>query len=98
MALPCELRINAAIDADAFIALLQASTLAERRPVHDRECMEGMLRHANLTLSAWQGSRLVGISRAMTDFHYACYLTSSPSLAFGHRLRGKGGDSYGAQA
>ena len=26
------------------------------------------------------------------------YLTSSPPLAFGHRLRGKGGDSYGAQA
>ena len=25
-------------------------------------------------------------------------LTSSPPLAFGHRLRGKGGDSYGAQA
>ena len=25
-------------------------------------------------------------------------LTSSPPLAFGHRLRGKDGDSYGAQA
>ena len=24
------------------------------------------------------------------------YLTSSPTLAFGHRLRGKEGDSYGA--
>ena len=30
--------------------------------------------------------------------HCLSQLTSSPPLACGHRLRGKGGDSYGAQA
>ena len=34
---------------------------------------------------------------AMTETELAL-LTSSPPLACGHRLRGKGGDSYGAQA
>ncbi len=70
-----QIRVNAPISADQFIALLQASTLAERRPVHDRACIEGMLRHADLTISAWLGERLVGIARSVTDFHYACYLS-----------------------
>lgn len=68
-------RINQEISADQFIALLRQSTLAERRPVEDRACMEGMVKHANLIVSAWHGDTLVGIARSMTDFHYACYLS-----------------------
>lgn len=55
--------------------LLTASTLAERRPVDDKECMAGMLQHANLIITAWDGGELVGIARSVTDFHYACYLS-----------------------
>lgn len=69
-----EYRVNAAVTTDEFIELLHASTLAARRPVQDRACMEGMVRHANLLVTAWAGSQLVGISRALTDFHYACYI------------------------
>lgn len=68
-------RINQEISADQFITLLRQSTLAERRPVEDRACMEGMVKHANLIVSAWHGDALVGIARSMTDFHYACYLS-----------------------
>lgn len=68
-------RVNQGISADQFIALLRQSTLAERRPVEDRACMEGMIKHANLIISAWHGDTLVGIARSMTDFHYACYLS-----------------------
>jgi predicted N-acetyltransferase YhbS len=70
-----EYKINVPISADQFIDLLNRSTLGERRPVHDRECMEGMLANSNLTVSAWEQGRLVGIARSMTDFHYACYLS-----------------------
>ena len=70
-----EYKINEPISADQFIELLKNSTLGERRPVDDRSCMEGMISNSNLTVSAWEGSVLVGISRCMTDFHYACYLS-----------------------
>ena len=68
-------RVNAPVSADQFIDLLQRSTLAERRPVDDRACIEGMLTNASLTISAWDGDVLVGIARSVTDFHYACYLS-----------------------
>ena len=70
-----EYRVNHPISTDQFISLLAESTLGERRPIQDRECMEGMISNSNLTVSAWNADKLVGISRCMTDFHYACYLS-----------------------
>lgn len=70
-----EYRINAPLSAEQFIDLLTRSTLGKRRPIHDRECMEGMIANSNLTITAWESNRLVGIARSMTDFHYACYLS-----------------------
>lgn len=68
-------KVNQTISTDQFIGLLTSSTLAERRPVDDRECMEGMIKNSNLIVSAWNGDKLIGIARSMTDFHYACYLS-----------------------
>jgi len=70
-----EYKTNELITTDEFIELLKNSALDERRPVNDRSCMEGMISNSNLTVSAWDGTNLVGISRCMTDFHYACYLS-----------------------
>jgi len=68
-------KINAKITIDDFIDLLKRSGLAERRPVDDHGCMEGMISNSNLVVSAWHDQNLVGIARSMTDFHYACYLS-----------------------
>ena len=68
-------KINTPITKEDFLAVLQASTLSNRRPVEDVECLEGMVNNANLTITAWHGSRLVGIARAVTDFYYCCYLS-----------------------
>jgi predicted GNAT family acetyltransferase len=68
-------KINHPITTDRFIELLNDSSLGERRPVDDRECMAGMVAHADLMISAWDEDRLVGIARSVTDFHYACYLS-----------------------
>ncbi len=70
-----EIKINIPISTDQFIKLLNESALGERRPVEDRECMEGMTKNSNLMVTAWDGEKLVGIARSMTDFHYACYLS-----------------------
>ena len=70
-----EYRINEPITTDQFIELLANSTLGERRPIHDLQCMEGMVSNSDLTVSAWVNGSLVGIARSVTDFHYACYLS-----------------------
>ncbi len=70
-----EYKINAPVSTDQFIELLHSSTLGEHRPVEDRECMEGMVKNSNLMVTAWDGEKLIGIARSMTDFHYACYLS-----------------------
>ena len=68
-------RVGNDVDLDAFIDVYRDSTLGERRPVDDRARMEQMLRAANLVVTAWDGDRLVGISRSLSDFAFATYLS-----------------------
>ena len=63
------------LDPSEFIDVLQRSGLAERRPVDDRGRIERMLAHANLIITARDASRLIGVSRALTDFAFCCYLS-----------------------
>ncbi len=63
------------LSAEEFRAILIASTLGERRPVDDLARLDRMLRQADLVITARDGERLVGISRAITDFSYCCYLS-----------------------
>lgn len=59
-----------------FIDVLVRSTLAERRHVDQPETIAGMLRHADVILTAGSEGKLVGISRAITDFAYCTYFSS----------------------
>lgn len=68
-------RINETITVQQFYDLLVNSTLGERRPIDDLECLDGMISNSNLTVSAWDSDKLVGLARSMTDFNYACYLS-----------------------
>ena len=70
-----EYKINEPITSEKFVGLLEKSGLAERRPIHNSECMEGVVKNSNLVVSAWHGDELIGIARSVTDFHYACYLS-----------------------
>lgn len=63
------------LGAPEFIDLLQRSTLAERRPVSDLATIEAMLRNASLIITARMQGRLIGVSRAITDFAYCTYLS-----------------------
>lgn len=77
------------LDLDQFIELYRASTLGERRPVDDRSRMEKMLRTANLVITAWDAGLLVGVSRSLTDFAYATYL-SDLAVRLSHQRQGIG--------
>jgi len=59
-----------------FIDVLTRSTLSERRPVDRPDLIERMLANANVIVTARnQEGLLVGVSRAMTDFGYATFLS-----------------------
>jgi predicted N-acetyltransferase YhbS len=68
-------RLGNDVDLDAVIDVYRSSTLGERRPVDDRETMEKMLAAANLVVTAWDGDRLVGVSRSLSDFAFCTYLS-----------------------
>jgi GNAT superfamily N-acetyltransferase len=70
-----EYRNDRPLTTSQFIDILRRSTLALRRPVDNPGRIEKMLKHANVLITAWEGDRLVGVSRALTDFAYCCYLS-----------------------
>jgi predicted GNAT family acetyltransferase len=63
------------LTAEQFIDILNRSTLGERRPVEDFECIEGMLKHADIIMTAKHNDKIVGVARSVTDFNYCCYLS-----------------------
>ncbi|HET9140052.1 GNAT family N-acetyltransferase [Actinophytocola sp.] len=63
------------LDIDEAAAVYRASTLAQRRPVHDRPRFTEMIRQANLIVTARAGDRLIGVARSMTDWSYTTYLS-----------------------
>ena len=67
-------RDDAQITAAQAIDLYIRSGLGERRPVDNPKTFESMLKNANLTITAWDGDQLIGISRSLTDFEYVAYL------------------------
>lgn len=63
------------LDAAEFIDVLVRSTLAERRPVDRPDVIRGMLERADLIVTARVDKKLVGVSRAITDYSYCIYLS-----------------------
>ena len=67
-------RDDAKVTAEEAINLYIRSTLGERRPIDNKDTFEAMLKNANLTITAWDQGKLIGISRSLTDFAYVTYL------------------------
>jgi predicted N-acetyltransferase YhbS len=70
-----EYRIGNDLDLEAVLEVYAASTLGERRPMHDRARMRKMVENANLVVTAWDGDRMVGIARSVSDYAYCTYLS-----------------------
>ncbi len=60
---------------EEFVDVLERSTLARRRPTDDAERARRMVENADIVMCARDGATLVGVSRAITDFSYCCYLS-----------------------
>lgn len=44
------------------------------RPTQDAERIKKMYDNSNLIITAWDGEKLVGVSRCITDWCWSCYL------------------------
>lgn len=55
------------------IELYDASGLP--RPTNDQDRIQKMYENSNLVITAWDGSRLVGACRCVTDWVWSCYLS-----------------------
>jgi ribosomal protein S18 acetylase RimI-like enzyme len=84
-----EYRIGNDLVLDQVIDLYKASTLGERRPIDDPPRMRRMIDQANLVVTAWDGGLLVGISRSLSDFSFATYL-SDLAVRVSHQRMGIG--------
>jgi len=60
---------------EEFLDVLTRSTLADRRPVAEPGTIRGMIDNADVIVTARHEGRLVGVSRAITDFSYCTYLS-----------------------
>ncbi|MGT2846212.1 GNAT family N-acetyltransferase [Streptococcus massiliensis] len=61
------------ITAQQFAHVLEQSGI--HRPTKDLSRLQKMLDEADILWTAWDGERLVGVARSLTDFSYACYLS-----------------------
>jgi GNAT superfamily N-acetyltransferase len=77
------------LELEAALEVYRDSGLGERRPIDDRERMRSMIQNANLVVSAWDGDRMVGIARSISDFVYITYL-SDLAVVKTHQKRGIG--------
>lgn len=76
------------LGAAEFVGVLERSGLAERRPVGEPGRIALMLKHGNLLITARDGGgNLIGVSRALTDFAFCCYLSD---LAVDRAYQGRG--------
>lgn len=43
--------------------------------MNEPDRIEKMLKHGNILITAWLGDTCVGVSRALSDFSFCCYLS-----------------------
>jgi GNAT superfamily N-acetyltransferase len=71
--------------ADQIIELYDNGGLP--RPTMDKERIQKMFDNSNLIVTAWVNDLLVGVSRSITDWVWACYLSD---LAVRHEFKKEG--------
>jgi predicted N-acetyltransferase YhbS len=64
------------LDWREMLDVFERSGLAERRPRNELARLQKMAQHGNLVVTARDAAgKMIGISRALTDFSFCCYLS-----------------------
>lgn len=78
-------KVNTKIEPHQLAEVFQSSGI--KRPIDDLKRIKAMLDNATLLVTAWDGEKLVGVARAMSDMSYCCYLSD---LAVDKEYQNKG--------
>ncbi|TXC91122.1 GNAT family N-acetyltransferase [Metabacillus litoralis] len=78
-------KVNDELDAVELAEVFKLSGIT--RPVEDLPRLEKMIEHADIIITAREEGKVVGVARAITDYHYCCYLSD---LAINREYQGKG--------
>ena len=66
-------KTNVKLRTEDIISLFKDSGI--NRPTQEPARIRKMFDEANLIISAWNGTELIGVARSLTDFCYCCYLS-----------------------
>ncbi|MDQ0229312.1 GNAT family N-acetyltransferase [Metabacillus malikii] len=66
-------KLNAPLTAEDVARVYKSSGI--KRPIDDLPRIQRMIEHADITFTAWDEHKLIGIARAITDYSYCCYLS-----------------------
>lgn len=80
-------QIEKNLGVEEFKDVLVNSSLGERRPVNEPDRIKKMVEMANLIVTARHNNKLVGVSRALTDYAFCTYLSD---LAVDEAYQNKG--------
>ncbi|KQL56521.1 MULTISPECIES: GNAT family N-acetyltransferase [Bacillaceae] len=67
------IKVGEMITPQQLASVFQRSTI--NRPLEDLNRLEEMLKYGNLLVTAWDGEKLIGVARSLTDYAYCCYLS-----------------------
>lgn len=63
------------VDIEQIIHLYKQSFIELKRPVEDKLKMQALIDHANVFITAWDDTTLVGICRGFSDFNFVTYIS-----------------------
>lgn len=67
-------KVNYPVNVTEAIDMYKRSTLGDRRPIDKPDIFAKMLTNSDLIITAWDGDKLIGISRTLTDYGYVAYI------------------------
>lgn len=68
-------RINEPIKLNQFLNLYRQANFVQDKWQDDPKRLQTMLDHTQLMVSLWDGTKLIGVARCLTDFEDSCYLS-----------------------
>ncbi len=70
-----EIRYSASALPDASLVIELYERAGLPRPTKDADRIKQMFANSDIVITAWDGEKLVGVSRCITDWVWSCYLS-----------------------
>jgi len=68
-------KIDVTPDIEQLVDLFNSSDYFPIKDKIDLIRIEKMFKNSNIVITAWENRKLIGLSRAISDFSYCCYLS-----------------------